>query len=367
MKVIAPVVIVMLLNVGVAYGNQDVKVPIDGIEQNNVLTYTEATQKALNYSFDLKNQQGALEKLEATREGKVLLSYPSGYGNGEEDANRLNTLKSLKSLDVNIEMSKKQIEITKENLALEVRNAMNEVNILLNEQVLLELEIENTRINFEMAKTKAARGMISRYDLEKEQDTFNQKMKEKDLFGKTVENAYMKLNSLMGISQKDRYDLEEDITYEPIGEVDIDYLVVKVISESPTIWSQEKKIELATLDLDLYVFNAGGDSYAAKKIDLQLEKNNLASQKLNLEQSIRATYNQIQQLEKNYELLEANFKSAERSLGLARAQYKLGMVAKNQLKQGELGVIQTKHEIGKKVVEHEKLKIQLHEPYLSSK
>ncbi|MFZ5966140.1 MAG: stalk domain-containing protein [Bacillota bacterium] len=335
-------------------------------DKTNLLTYEEAIEKALKHSYTLKNQLGQLEKLEDSRENITINEYPSSTGNGQEDAQRLSQLKSVKSLDINIEMTKKDIESTKESIGFEVRNAMNEINKLLSEKKLMTLELENAKTNLEMAKTKAGIGSISKYDLQKEEDTYHKAVNEKDVLEKSIESAYMKLNNLIGVSQSQQYVVEENIKYEPVSEKNVDYLVTKGISESPSIWNQEKKIELAELDLDLYVFNAGGDSYSAKEIDLQLEQNNLASLKLSLEQSIRTTYNQIEQLEKNYELLEVNLKSAERDLALVRAQYDLGLATKIQLKQAELKVAQTKSDMKSKAIEHEKLKTKLYKPYLTN-
>ncbi|MFT9496585.1 copper amine oxidase N-terminal domain-containing protein [Anaerosolibacter sp.] len=144
-----------------------------------LLTYEDAIQKGLKYSYTLKNQQGQLEKLEDSRDKITIDSYPTSTGNGQEDSQRLSQLKTAKSLDINIEMTKKNIESTKENIGFEIGNTMNEINKLLGERKLMELKLENAKINFEMAQTKASIGSISKYDLENEQDTYNKAVKEK--------------------------------------------------------------------------------------------------------------------------------------------------------------------------------------------
>jgi hypothetical protein len=204
-------------------------------DKANLLTYEEAIQKGLKRSYTLKNQLGQLEKLEESRSNMTINDYPSAPGNGQEDAQRLSQLKSIKSLDINIEMTKKNIESTKESIGFEVRNAMNEINRLLSEKKLMELKLESARTNFEMAKTKAGIGSISKYDLENEQDAYNKAVKEKDVFEKSIESAYMKLSNLIGVSQSEQSVVEENIKYEPVIEKDVDYLVTKGVSESPSI------------------------------------------------------------------------------------------------------------------------------------
>ena len=216
----------------VTWNEQDRNILISTMEHNeetsneadktNFLTYEEAIQKGLKYSYTLKNQLGQLEKLEESRSNITLNDYPTAPGNGQEDAQRLSQLKSLKTLDTNIAMTKKNIETTKESIGVEIRNAMNEINKLLSEKTLMELKLENARTNFEMAKAKAGIGTISKYNLENEQDTYNKAVKDMDIFEKSIESAYMKLSNLIAINQIEQYEIEENIKYEPVSENDVE-------------------------------------------------------------------------------------------------------------------------------------------------
>lgn len=339
-------------------------------EEVNLLTYEEAVEKAFNHSYQLKNQLEEIEKLKILRSeaGDAMGgTYPSGTGNGEDDAARLNRLKKLKSAINSLAMAEKEGEVMKEIIGFQVKNAMNEINQRLDEKELMNLELQNAKTKLEMARAKERKGLLSKYDLEREEDAYHKQIKEKEILEKTIETAYTKLNGLIGFNEDEAYRLEDTTQYESLEDEDVDHLVRKVINESPTIWNQEKKIEMAELDLSLYVFNAGGDPYEVKKIDLRQEKYNLANLKLSLEESTKTMYQQIQQLEKSYELLEANLKSAERTLELVRAKYNVGMATDMQLTEAELAVGQMKNEMKKKAMEHEKLKELLYKPHLAGK
>ncbi|WZL72344.1 TolC family protein [Clostridiaceae bacterium 35-E11] len=390
-KGITPIVLVLILNIPIVNADDMIgiidekntheiqlvidKVKSDGLEyQENeeagLLTYEEAIEKALNHSYEFKTQLEEIEKLKILRSeaGDAMGgSYPSGTGNGEDDAARLNRLKKLKSAVNSLTIAEKQREIMKENIGFEVKNAISEINQRLNERELMNLELQNAKIKLEMARAKERKGLLSKYDLEKEEDTYHKQIKEKEMLEKTIETAYTKLNSLIGFGEGEAYSLEDTTQYEPLENKDVDHLVIKVINESPTIWNQEKKIEMAELDLSLYVYNAGGDPYEVKKIDLRQEKYNLANLKLSLEEFTKTIYQQIQQLEKSYELLEANLKSAERNLELVRAKYDAGMTTDMQMIEEELAVEQIKHEMKKKAMEHAKSKELLYNPHLTGK
>ncbi|MFZ5965767.1 MAG: stalk domain-containing protein [Bacillota bacterium] len=327
----------------------------------NLLTYEEAAKIALEHSYDYKNQLAEIEKIEENRSDTA---DQLGWGYETDDASDVSLVKKLKSYDTSLEMAKKQLEITKESIAFQVKNQMDEVNKLLMEMDLMKLEIENAETNLRIARTKKDKGLISAFDLEKEKESYDKIIKEKEVLEKSIEAAYVKLNSLLGINDSEKYTLEDQVVYALLTEDNVDYLVTKIISENPSVWNQEKTIESAELDLTLYVYNSGGESYKNKEINLQQEKNNLGELKLSLEETIRTSYSQIQQLEKSYELLEMNLKSAERELKLLQAQYNAGVATDLQLDEATLAVAQTKYEIKNKIIEHEKAKTLLYKPHL---
>lgn len=375
-------ILMLLLNVSIVNGESTIdslteknitqkQKSIDEVEKEaNVLTYEEATQKAFNYSYSLKNQLTEIEKLEELRSdaGDALgYSSPIGHGNGEDDASHFRKLKNVKNLDVNLRIAKRHLEDMKESIRFQVKNTMNEINKRLDEKELMNLELENAKMKLEFARAKEEKGLLSKYDLEKEKDVYKKIINQEEVLEKSIATSYTKLNSLIGRKRNEEYRIEEHITYEPLEEDDVDYIVARVMNENPSIWNQEKKIELADLDLKLYVFNAGGDSYEVKKIDLRQERYDLANLKIELEESVRTMYNQVVQLEKNYELLDENIESVERTLDLVRAQYNVGIKTNMELKEAQIEVRQIRNDMKNKAIEHEKLKVLLYKPYLSGK
>ena len=361
-------IILLLLNGSWAWAE-----PVEAVKQDIdeashlLLTYEKAGEKAIGNSHELKNKMVELKKLEEQREkasSDLGGSYPTDQGNGADDSARFNLLKRLKSMDASLEMAKREIEISKERIALETKNMKNEVNKLFRDKEITDLKLSIGKKELEMAQAKESRGLVSRYDLEKSQEAYETLLKGKEVLEKSIEASYIKLNLLLGMKDSESYILEEDVEYKPIEKEDLDSLSIRLANSNPNIWNQQKKIEMAELDLALYVYNAGGDSYAIKEIDLQLEKNNLTNLKKNLEASTKTGYTQIQQLEKNYELLEANVKSAERALIYVQAQYNVGMIVKLKLLEAELQVVQLKGDLKNRAIEHQKLKNALYKPYL---
>ncbi|MFZ5967305.1 MAG: TolC family protein [Bacillota bacterium] len=327
----------------------------------NLLTYKEAAKMALARSYDYKNQLVEIEKIEEKREQ---VSDNLGFSYETDDASDMNLLKRLKSCDTSLEIAKKELEIKQENIAFQVKTQMDEIHRLSMEMDVMKLQIENGETEYQIAKAKENNGMISRYDLQKEQEAHDKMIKEKEVLEKSIEAAYVKLESLLGINDSEKYTFEDHVVFEFLVDGDIDYLVNKIMSGNPSIWNQEKAIESAKLDLILYVYNSGDESYKVKEINLQQEKNKLAELKRSLEETIRTSYSQIQQLEKSYELLEVNLRSAERNLKLTQAQYAVGIATDVQLKEAKLAVIQMEYELKKKAIEHEKAKTLLYKPHL---
>ncbi|MFZ5967719.1 MAG: TolC family protein [Bacillota bacterium] len=326
----------------------------DEKNKDEVLSYGKAVEMALQHSYELRNKNANLSRAEELNENTTLTL---GTYNP-------NLIKAKNNLNTQEEWAKKQIQISEESIAYQVKSKMNEINKLLSEAALSDLDMQNTKLKLDIAETKYKKGMVSEYDLSTARQNYEQKKKQKEALNKSIDSAYLKLNQMVGLSQDKRYVLEEHISYVPMEEMDIDYHVTKALHDDPYIWNQQKQIESAELGVKLYEYNVGDDPYAVKEIDVTTAKNNLGNMKQKLEQSLRSKYNQIKQLEDNYEVQKISLAKAEENLNLIRIKFDEGMVVEQQLREVEFAVEQAKLEMKKTAIQHEDLKTLLKQPYL---
>ena len=86
--------------------------------------------------------------------------------------------------------------------------------------------------------------------------------------------------------------------------------------------------------------------------------------KEDLETSIRSLYNQMQQLQDQYVLLEVNLAKAGKALEVVNVRYELGMAIPLDLQQAELAVAQIEQQMQIILISYEQLKILFEKPWL---
>ena len=95
------------------------------------------------------------------------------------------------------------------------------------------------------------------------------------------------------------------------------------------------------------------------------EKINLSSMKEDLETSVRSLYNQMQQLQEQYVLLEVNSAKAEKALQAVKLRLNLGMATPLELQQAELAAAQIEQQMQNILIAYGQLKILLEKPWLA--
>lgn len=323
----------------------------------SVMTYEKAIEMALKNSNELRNKKLELEKAEELLENTYLT--PGTYNPV--------LIQTNKGRQISKESAEKEIEITKESIKFQVENAINDINILEKELTITEFKMNNDKEKLRIEKLKAEHGLESKFNLDMLTKTQEEQKKEKEVLQLKLNDAYEKLNHLLALSKDERYKTEENIVYSPLVDVDIDSLVRKELSNNIHIWSYEKQIESAELGVKLYEYNAlpNQDPYKVKEIDVVTAKNNLKKLKENLEKELRSKYNQIKQIEENYDILQINLEKAEKALDLAKARYNVGMAIELDVDEARLAVEQIKFNMEKLALQHQQLVKTLYQPSLA--
>lgn len=322
---------------------------------DNILTYEEALDKALNSSYDYKNAQEALNKVEEQYNNVILI--PGRY-------NSL-LIQKKKSLELAKKWAEKQTEIAKEGIEYSVENSMKNLKQALKEKALAEEKLEYSLEQIKIKKLKKETGLESEYNLNMVEQSHEQKVKELDVANTSVNSAYVELNQLIGVPSTDRYDVDIEISYNPTAEVDVDDVVRRELNSNPHIWYQKESVDLAELGVSLYEYNAGLGSYKEKEIDVRTAKNTLANIKSKLEESLRLRYDKIKQIEENYKVLEINLDKAKKSFNLVKSQYDVGMAIETQLNEAKLAVDEVMVNMQELALQHDQLVTLLNKPYLN--
>jgi outer membrane protein TolC len=343
---------------------------IPGEEAIFYLTYEEAVELALKNSMELKNARQDVVQAEEMRDHlsrmRTFGYTPFGPGYDYQDALDRELLLNFLQADIAWQMARKQVGILEEAIALQVRSAYDAVLKKLDEIEVSDLTLAYAAEKVRQAEIKAERGMESLFNLQMLREDYNEEKQKRDVLEKQLEEAFLGLNELLGLEKEERPNLKGEFLPDWLEDVNLERHLTRVLNGNPLLWLQEQKIRMAEYGLALYTYNVGAEPYKVKEIDVLKEKNNLAAMKEDLETTILSLYNQLQQLENQYALLEVNLAKAQKALDAVTARYAQGMAVAIDVQQAELAIAQLENQLQNILITYEQLKILFEKPWLKS-
>lgn len=371
MKKYSENIIIMLLIMLVFSSNSSYALSQENISkdsENNTITYEVALELALNNNLNLKNAQNDLKKAEEIKEqaSKNLYYTPIGYGDSASDYSAKEALKGQIQSNNAYKMAEKQIQSMEDTIAYQIRSAYDEVAKIRNKIDTMDMEVSVLTKQYNIMVIKVQNGIESKIALSDTQKDLASKKQKKKALNEQFNDAYFKLNQLLGLDKDKRYDVLIETELQTLEDFDLDKHIRGVKNEHPSLWRQNQQIELAQLDVDLYTFNIGLEPYKAKEIEVAKAKNDLQSLKESIETTITGNYNKLLQLEKEYEILKIELEKSYNLLSIMEIRYDLGMVTENDLLQLKLGIKQMQDAKIQIVINHRQLKTLVNKPWLIS-
>ncbi len=333
------------------------------------LTYKEALDSALNRNSQVGSAEAKVDRSwEVFDKSMDNIDYiPSGTASGSAAAIARNAFAGYQSASIGYQMSQKQLDIAKESVTYAVKKAYNDILRAQEQKDIATAALEYAENEKKVAYLKETQGLVSSYDF----NTIENKVKESKNNLKAAEealnNAYEKLNLLTGFQNNKRYHLTDIPSIENFEYEDVETQVARVLKDSSAVWLADQQINLAKLNVDLYTFNdpTNPDSYEAKQIDVKIKDYEKANTKQQLEQTTRSLFNNITQLEVNYEKLTTQLSHAEETLKLAKTKYDTGMGVAIDLKGAQLQVDQIKQQMFDIVAQLDYLKMAYEKPWVA--
>ncbi|KEF38836.1 outer membrane protein [Schinkia azotoformans MEV2011] len=348
--------------------NSNISIPKN--ENSTTLTYNDALQKALAYSYALKNAEKEIDKADESRDdyGEFFrYSEPFGTGNSLEDAQIRQIYLGMLSADDKVRKAKRDLETTKEEITYQVKQAYNDViqkeaSKLYNEKALAVEEL-----NFKLAKVQLTQGVISQVQYDQLANKLDGTKKTLEASEKALSQAKIKLNQLMGVSSNNTYALVDIPAFETMENADVDYQITKTLEKHPTIFELEQAKNLTQKSLDLYTYNSGsiGENYETKRITVSTLGNQIAQTKDSIAQGVRTTYLNIKSLEDQYAILQTNLSNAEKSLQVTKVQYEVGQTTELDLRQKELQLADLQSKVTDTIVKLDSLHAVYEKPWVA--
>lgn len=179
----------------------------------------------------------------------------------------------------------------------------------------------------------------------------------------TLQSDYEALNLNLGLNAGERPQLTDEIEYEVLPEVNLDYAAQVVIDNSPTIWQAEEMVNLANYSAEMMWASGQYTPYQVRKIEQTQAKIDASTAKDATRQATRNLYYTIRNIEAGMPALEKALETAEESFRVAKIQYELGMITKENLVKAEAAVEDAKLRIFEMTQQHAYLKLAFEKPW----
>lgn len=314
---------------------------------DNILTVEEATQRAISYNKDLKTLK---ENLSLAEDDAKDTNKDLFYANEYSEVTSLSV--QLKNLYNNIENYKANEEITKKSLELSVIEYFSSIKNAQKSIELFEEQLSISEKELEIAQVKLNLGLISQSEFDDKKNSYTKTKNEKINLESTLDNSYISLNKLLGYDLNSKYELELDIEYEQMEEIDLDAPINKALSSTQSIKEKQNAVTVAKYELDVYSSLYSNDKKESKENSYAQTQRALTDAKTDLNQSLTQLYNNIitseNQIESNYKDLEQLNKEYE----IKQVQYSLGKVTELELNEAEYKINSLEADIESAVYSH---------------
>lgn len=331
------------------------------------LTVEESVALAVKNNYRIRNAEAEIERnrLIRQRTSNNLDFVP--IGNTTE--NYRATLGMIQT-ELQWRMSQKEVDLLKDQIAYEVKRNYNEILQSEENLELAGLVVEQAQMQNRIQQTQLVHGVVSAHQKQQAENNYKEAQERYNLAQQTLEHTYEKFNDLLGISREEKRELVDVPAWEPLKNFNLTRHIATVKENSTTVWLTQQQVDIAKLDLSMYVFNdpytyiPNPIPYDAKKIEVQKAENTVIDTQQQLESIVRSTYNNLQQLEQQYAAQEIGLDKAKQEYELIKIKYDAGMAIPLELVSAELAVTQIEGQMKDTVIQYDNLRVALEKPWL---
>lgn len=329
------------------------------------LSLNQAIESALSYNHSLKKASNEIDRTRELRDyrGDQLDYVPIGI----TDDPRLDIAWSgMLMADLNWQMAMKSLNMEEDRLVLEV---CKKYWTVLQAQEKLEANKKALRLaELEMRETDTSLRVGMATPLLQYQARLKLEGAKAEAAGAENElaDAYAKLNNLIRLWPQDRPVLTDDLKLHPLGEINLDYAVQRVLEGSPAVWLAQEKVTLQTYLEDLMFYTGEYRPYQARKIEVVQAELDAMSTRDAVSLATRELYYAVRNLEEAYKTAYEGMKTAQEALRVTRLMYDLGMATAVDVAQREASLAEAEKGMLDIAAQHSYLKLAFQKPWAIS-
>lgn len=310
-----------------------------------VLTLEKAIEKAMKYSSSIRNSKRDLEELQKERDKAAeKWTYSS--------TNSLSEIMSILSYDTQLVNSQLSQEVTRAKLENSMKSAYISIINAERKLALNEMELQNSKNALTILSKKADLGLVTEQELENETLSYEKKKTEMETLQKSLDQAYISLNALIGEDSSKRYQVSLEPIYEQFSfKGDLETYITNCLANNSNIKQKENAWNLAKEKLKLFSIESG-QSYTSLQNDVSTSSLSYRDAKTELETSIRSTYNNITNLEQSYSNNLKELEVLKKDFIIAETQHQRKLITDLELEKARYSVASMENTILGQIYEH---------------
>jgi outer membrane protein TolC len=326
------------------------------------LSLNDAIKRALTYSESVKKAAKQVDLSENQRD-QVEDTYDYIPTENATDTAGEQAFASLISANLTWQISEKSLTAQQDSITMDTCNSYWGIQLKAGDVEVAKQSLKQAELDLNKARAYYQVGLLAKdsllaaetkqvsakYTLEKAQND--------------LDTAYESFNQLVGLSLETRPLLTDEPVFALMEETNLDYLVTKVLENSPTVWAAEQKVELQESLKTMMFYTGEYTPYESRSIQVDQAVLDAASAREATEILTRNLYYTVLSLEQSYPAAEQAVKLAEENLRVAQVKYDVGMLTKADVTALETALVQAKQNLLTLKKNHAYYKLVLDKPW----
>lgn len=314
------------------------------------LTIDTAVTNAIAYSRDLKNLE---DNIDITKDSNR--ATHSAWQVAEDFASNHSLSVQLRQLTTALSTYSANQEIAKQKIEYNVRTIFYNIFMAEKSLALYDQQIDINERQLKIYETMLNLGKLSQVEYNNYKYEFDKLVSDKTATETQISSAYRSLNQLMGKDLNQQYNIiVDDLTFEDMGEVSLDYEINKALSTNQTVKSAQDAVNIAKYDIDNYI---DGSVESAERTQKQKtyeqSTRTLDDTKTNLKASMTALYDDILEAERKYKNYVSELATMEAQLKVKETQFSLGKITQLELDAYKLSIDSLKYNMESSTYSHD--------------
>jgi len=273
---------------------------------------------------------------------------------------------SLLTADLSLQTSRKSYTTEEEKIALDTYNEYWEILKCQEKLKVAELGAKKAKLELQNAQAGNTVGTVANIDLLSTKSQYQTALTTLELARNNLDDAYVALNSDIGLWPEDRPVLTDTVEYSPAGMIELDNEVARVLADSPTIWSADQAVTLQNYTKNMMFYSGSYTPYVVRQIGVEQAEWDAVSAKEATAQSVREMYYQIMNMEQNYSMLQEQIKLAEENLRVSQVNFEIGMATALDVCTAEKSLADAKSSFFELIINHEYAELVFEKPWAAS-